>query len=258
MDSIATTNTEIIVFDPLTGERIKPMALPGYYPGYSTLSQQKFWDDATRRVVLDRVQNVPPIRFFSPQQTELMTVICDRLLPQDDRDQDHKIPIVPYVDKRLYEGKLDGYRYESMPPDREAYQLGLKAIQEIAHELHATKFENLTPAQQGQILKTLHDGKPEGAKEIWKKMPVHRFFMLMMQDCIEVYYAHPWAWDEIGYGGPAYPRAYMRLENGQAEPWEKQEKRYEWAVSDELGSNNYEFIAGQESQFGSTGQGGTH
>lgn len=54
MDSIATTNTEIIVFDPLTGERIKPMALPGYYPGYSTLSQQKFWDDATRRLLRRR------------------------------------------------------------------------------------------------------------------------------------------------------------------------------------------------------------
>ena len=73
-----------------------------------------------------------------------------------------------------------------------------------------------------------------------------------------MYYAHPWAWDEIGFGGPAYPRAYMRLENGQPEPWEKQEKRYEWAVADELGSNKYEFIAGQESQFGSPGQGGTH
>jgi hypothetical protein len=82
--------------------------------------------------------------------------------------------------------------------------------------------------------------------------------MLMMQDCIEVYYAHPWAWDEIGYGGPAYPRGYMRLENGQPEPWEGNEKRYEWAVSDELGSNAYEFVAGEESHHGTPGQGGTH
>jgi len=258
MSTVVPGKTEVIVSNPATGEPIQPMAQPGYYPGYSTLSQQKFWDEATRKVVLERVKNVPPIRFFSAEEAMLMNEICKRLLPQDDRDEEHKVPILPQIDQRLYESKLDGYRYESMPPDREAYQLGLKAIQEIAEQLHATKFENLTPEQQGQILKSLHDGKPEGALEIWKRMPAHRLFMLMMQDCIDVYYAHPWAWDEIGYGGPAYPRAYMRLENGQPEPWEKDEERYEWAVSDELGSNGYEFVAGQESHHGTPGQGGTH
>ena len=58
-----------------------------------------------------------------------------------------------------------------------------------------------------------------------------------MQDAIDAYYAHPWAWDEIGFGGPAYPRAYTRLERGEPEPWEVEEQRYDWlapryAVSD--------------------------
>ena len=35
-----------------------------------------------------------------------------------------------------------------------------------------------------------------------------------MQDVVEAYYAHPYAWDEVGFGGPAYPRGYMRLERG--------------------------------------------
>ena len=59
-------------------------------------------------------------------------------------------------------------------------------------------------------------------------MPVHRFWAMLMEDCITAYYSHPWAWDEIGFGGPAYPRGYMRLENGLPEPWEKDEQRYEW------------------------------
>jgi hypothetical protein len=41
--------------DPKTGEPLAPLAQPGYYPGYSTLSQQKFWDAATREKVLKRV-----------------------------------------------------------------------------------------------------------------------------------------------------------------------------------------------------------
>jgi hypothetical protein len=70
---------------------------------------------------------------------------------------------------------------------------------------------------------------------------VHRFWQLIMGDAIDAYYAHPWAWDEVGFGGPAYPRAYTRLERGEPEPWEVEEKRYEWlapeaAVSDEVES----------------------
>jgi hypothetical protein len=38
-----------------------------------------------------------------------------------------------------------------------------------------------------------------------------------------VYYAHPFAWDEIGFGGPAYPRGYFALNHGAREPWEAKE-----------------------------------
>jgi hypothetical protein len=82
--------------------------------------------------------------------------------------------------------------------------------------------------RQELILKSLHDGKPEPNNVAWQKMPVRRFWAMLMEDCVTAYYSHPWAWDEIGFGGPAYPRGYMRLENGLPEPWEKDEQRYAW------------------------------
>ena len=88
-----------------------PRATPGYYPEFNTLSQEAFWDEATRTVVLNRVQNTPPIRFFSADEARLMTAICDRLLPQDDRDEEHKIPIINIIDDRLFTGRIDGYRF---------------------------------------------------------------------------------------------------------------------------------------------------
>jgi hypothetical protein len=233
-------------------------AQPGYYPGYSTLAQQKFWDAKTRSVVLERVNNVPPIRFFDPHETRTMQIVCDHILPQDDRDDAHKIPILPLIDARLYEERHDGYRYEAMPPDREAFRLGVRALDEISRHLHGAEFADLGWREQELILKSLHDGKPAGAHEIWKQMPVHHFWMMLVQDCAEAYYAHPFAWDEIGYGGPAYPRAYMRLEGGLPEPWEVDERRYEWAVPDGSVSDVYEFISGDEDQYGSPGEGGTH
>ncbi len=244
--------------DPAGGRPIGPLAQPGYYPTFSTLEQQKFWDAKTREVVLDRVGNVPEIRFFSLAQARLLAAICDRVLPQDDRDEAHKIPIVPQIDKRLYDGSHDGYRYEDMPPDREAFALGLQAIDEIAQAGHGCGFVELDWREQEEILRSLHDGKPAAAHEIWKRMPVHRFWMLLVQDCAEAYYAHPWAWDEIGFGGPAYPRAYMRLERGEPEPWESDERRYAWSPPEHSVSGNYEPVAGAAEHLGSPGQGGTH
>ena len=244
--------------DPASGAPIGPLQQPGYYPKFQTLGQQKFWDAATREVVLDRVDNVPAIRFFSPEQARLLTAICDRILPQDDRDEAHKIPIVPQIDKRLYEDSHDGYRFEGMPPDREAFPLGLQAIEETAHAQYGGGFVEIEPREQEEILRSLHDAKPRAAHEIWKRMPVHRFWLLLVSDCAEAYYAHPWAWDEIGFGGPAYPRAYMRLERGEPEPWETQERRYLWAPPESSVSGNYAPIAGQAEHRGSPGQGGTH
>ena len=244
--------------DGKTGEPMQPTAHPGYYPGFSTLEQQAFWDDTTRRVVLDRVEKVPPIRFFSPEQARLMAAVFDHLLPQQDRDEAHQIPILNFVDARLYRNQIDGYRFENMPPDREAYKLGIEGIEQLAQAMHARPFIELEPVMQDEVLKSIHDGKPVAAAEIWARVPTHMFWMLMLQDAIEAYYSHPAAWDEIGFGGPAYPRAYMRLEHGSREPWEVNEARYEWRAPAASVSDSFDSIGGQLEHGGNPGQRGSH
>jgi hypothetical protein len=54
--------------------------------------------------------------------------------------------------------------------------------------------------QQDLVLQAIHDGKPLATKPIWKQMKIGRFWQLIMQDAIESYYSHPWAWYEIGFG----------------------------------------------------------
>jgi hypothetical protein len=183
--------------------------------------------------------------------------VIDRLIPQDDRSETRTIPILPVIDERLRTNSLNGFRYEDMPPDQEAYRIGLKAIDEMARARYELPFADLEVHRQELILKSLHDGKPDPAHETWKRMPVHRFWALLMEDCITAYYSHPWAWDEIGFGGPAYPRGYMRLENGLPEPWEKDEQRYEWnAPVDSVSALDEE---GAPPEHGSLhGHGGSH
>src|ERR1051326_2152244 len=146
--------SERLPVDAATGQPLAPRAQPGYYPGFQTLSQQAFWDEATRKVVLDRVQNVPPIRFFTPEEATLMQAVCDRLLPQDDRDEAHKIPLVNYIDERLFSRRIDGYRFEDMPPDHEAHRLGLQAIEAIAQHMYGKPFVQLGQREQDAVLQT--------------------------------------------------------------------------------------------------------
>lgn len=225
--------------DRATGEPLPPSRQPGYYTGFSTLSQSAFWDDATRTVVAERVDAPSPRCFFSEDEWTFWTAVFDHLIPQTDRTPNRQIPLVAPLDQRLQRNRTIGYRFENMPQDRVAYKLGMEAINQEANQSHAADFLLLPHLQQDFVLKALHDGKPEAAPDIWKKMSVHRFWQLLMQDAIDAYYAHPWAWDEIGFGGPAYPRAYTRLERGEPEPWEVEEQRYEWVapastVSDEV------------------------
>jgi Gluconate 2-dehydrogenase subunit 3 len=229
---------------------------PGYYPGFRTMSQRKFWDATTRKVIEDRVYIVPPIRFFKSAELSIITAVVNRILPQDDRRPESRIPIVNAIDERLFENKIDGYRFADMPPDQEAYRLALQAIEEMARKRAGKSFPELRPREQDEILKLLHDGKPAAAHAIWDRLPVERFWHLLVGDCVSAYYSHPWAWDEIGYGGPAYPRAYTRLESGLAEPWEVDEQRYEWEAPSDSLSDAYEPQPTEHRSV--SGQGGTH
>ena len=214
--------------EPSTGDPLKPTPTPGYYPGFRTLDQQKYWDAATRKVVLDRVQHVPPLRFFGEEERLTMQAVVDRILPQDDRTPGMRIPLLPRIDERLHLNRIEGYRFADMPSDQDAYQLGTRAMDAMAQELHGQPFHLLPRLQQETLLQSLHDGEPLAGKALWQSMNVKRFWTMLVTDCCTAYYAHPYAWDEIGFGGPAYPRGYMRLEEGEAEPWEKEERRYEW------------------------------
>lgn len=214
--------------DAETGEPLAPTAQPGYYPGFSTMAQRKFWDDTTRQTVKQRVKDPPPRRFFSESEWNFWATVFEHLLPQTDRTPERRIPLIPSLDERLHEGRTIGYRYESMPDDREVYRIGIDAINAEAQHRFAGNFLDLPYRQRELVMQALHDGKPQAAPEIWAEMLVHRFWQMILGDAIDAYYAHPWAWDEVGFGGPAYPRAYTRLERGEPEPWEVEEQRYEW------------------------------
>jgi hypothetical protein len=194
------------------------------YPGYDVLAKwdSPSWNEQTRRAVGQRLDEAPPRRFFSPGEWSLLESIVDRLVPQPEREQ--AVPIVPWIDAMLAgEGPLD-FRYADMPPAREAWRRGLAGIDTEARQRHEKGFGELADEDKDRLLRDVEHGKV-AARE-WGDLPASGFFrQVLLKQVVGIYYAHPAAWSEIGFGGPASPRGYVRLGFDERDPWEAEEVR---------------------------------
>ena len=178
------------------------------------------WDDTTREVVRKRLKEVPERVFLTEQEWDTLTSVSDRLIPQD---EPRHVPIAPWIDQKLARNQGDGYRYSDMPPLRDAWRQGLAAIDDESTNRFGSPFPALDPAQQDQVLQAIQSGEVRSI--VWKRLPPQRFFVhVLLKTVVGIYYNHPRAWSEVGFGGPASPRGYVRLGADQRDPWEPAER----------------------------------
>jgi hypothetical protein len=189
------------------------------YPGYDVLDkwQTPSWNDATRTVMARRLGEVPGRRFFSPAEWAVLVALCERVVPQPDRDS--PVPIAPWIDAALAERRGTGTRQEDMPQEEVAWRQGLAALDAEALHREGRRFPDLAAAAQDALIRSVDRGEVES--EGWQGLPPQTFLRkLAMKRIVQTYYAHPAAMSEIGYGGPASPRGYVRLKPNRADPWE--------------------------------------
>ncbi|AEW97258.1 MULTISPECIES: gluconate 2-dehydrogenase subunit 3 family protein [Streptomycetaceae] len=183
--------------------------------GGSVVDQADHWDRVTAGVVLARLGPQPDARFFTPPEVAVARPLAGHLL---DLPDDCPVPVLELVDQRLAEGQIDGWRYRDMPEDGDAWRRSLAGLDEDARLRHeGTGFAAIGYGDQHRLLTHV---KELGSHE-WYGMPASHVWSLWTRYLCAAYYAHPHAWDEIGFGGPAYPRGYLRLGLGAREPWEE-------------------------------------
>jgi hypothetical protein len=184
----------------------------GRYPDYDVLAEGSHWDALTRGVVFDRVANVPEVRFFDEQETRTLRAFCDVVTGQD---SDPRVPVLEMVDAKLYGGHLDGFRHHDMPPDPETWRQVAASLDRSAGEQGvADGFADASSEVQHEIVERF------AKAELDWELPVATAWGVVMRGVLGAFYSHPWAWNEIGFGGPAYPRGYARLGAGEREHWE--------------------------------------
>ena len=194
------------------------------YPGYDVLAKRHTpsWNEKTRQVIDERLALPREPRYLSHEEWLILEAICDRIVPQPRTRP--PVPLVAMVDTKLFENRGDGYRDYRLPPLREAWRRGLRAIDAEARCRHSVGFPALEAAEQDALLRAVEQNTL--TEDIWDGMPPAIFFAKrLLPDIVTLYYAHPTAWNEIGFGGPASPRGYVRMDFDRRDPWEAAEAR---------------------------------
>jgi hypothetical protein len=188
------------------------------FPGFDVLDQAGTWDRVTASVVTQRLRPPTDLRFFGPAEEAIARPLLDLLVGQQD---DRIVPLVELVDARLAAGSTDGWRYEDLPEDATAWRATLAVLDDDARLRHGKGFAACTVVEQMALVQHVQDA----GSGPWHGWPADRVWSLWTRYACTAFYSHPSAWNEIGFGGPAYPRGYKNRGLDRREPWEVADAR---------------------------------
>jgi hypothetical protein len=188
----------------------------GRFPGFDVLDSVDQWDDITAGVVLARLALPDQLAFFTPHEVGIVGPLLDLLLAQDG---DPRVPVLQLIDQRLAVGETDGWHYDDLPEDSEAWRRSIAFLDEDAEQAHSGRsFAHLVDPERAALIQAVQDlgdaGKP------WHGWQAEHIWSLWTRYACTAFYSHPWAWNEMGFPGPAYPRGYLNPGVDARERWE--------------------------------------
>ena len=192
----------------------------GRFPGFDMLRQSQHWDTVTAGLIAARTGPPPSPRFFTDTERASAAALLDQLTGQC--DEPLGVPVLEMVDARLAAGETDGWRYADMPEDGQAWRDTLGYLDKDAHTRCGTSFADASKTDQQAMIQSVQDGADNGT---WHGLPAARVWSLWTRYACTALYAHPHAWSEIGFPGPAYPRGYKNAGVERREPFEVADAR---------------------------------
>jgi hypothetical protein len=188
----------------------------GRFAGFDVLDSVEQWDDVTAGTVLARLALPGELTFFTPHEVGIAAPLLDLLLAQDGEP---RVPTLALIDARLALGETDGWHYDDMPDDGRAWRESLAALDTDARAQHSGRgFAELVTSEQAAVVQGVQDLAADGAH--WHDWPAGHVWSLWTRYACTAFYSHPWAWNEIGFPGPAYPRGYLNAHVDGVEHWE--------------------------------------
>jgi hypothetical protein len=187
----------------------------GRFPAFDVLDQAATWDDVTAGVVLARLGPPNDLGFFTVEERAIAGPLLDLLLAQN---AEPRVPVLALIDTRLAISETDGWHYDDMPEDGHAWRDSVQFLDEDATSRYGCGFAVARAEQQANLIQTVQNLAADQAR--WHDWLASRVWSLWTRYACTAFYSHPWAWNEIGFGGPAYPRGYLNLGVAAREHWE--------------------------------------
>jgi len=187
----------------------------------------------TRAVLIERLQGQEQQAWqvFEPELVTTLQIVVARLVSP-------ALDLAEAVDRRLASGQGDGWRYNTMPPDLEAHQSGLRGIEESARLMFGQSLAELAVTEQDAVLEAVRTGQAPG--KVWQQLPAQRYFTDLLTELCENYYSHPLTQEKIGYVGMADGRGWQKLGLDQKEDWEPEEGATDYTVPDDEPGATYQ------------------
>ena len=197
-------------FRPPGSQGITPQGR-GWFPGFDVLSEVHRWDDVTAGAVLGRLSHPTGLAFFTPAEVGVAGPLLDLLLAQDGEP---RVPVLEMIDERLALGETDGWHHDDLPEDAQAWRETRAALDKEAAERFGRDFAGLARSEQAALVQAVQDAST------WHGFVAAHVWSLWTRYACTAFWSHPWAWTEMGFPGPAYPRGYLNPGLGAREKWE--------------------------------------
>jgi hypothetical protein len=122
------------------------------------------------------------------------------------------------------QNQTDGMQPEGEPTMQEMWRRGLRALDAEAKLRFSAPFVELSGGRQDDVITALQNQDLRAPE--WAGVPPSSFFKSrVLHDIITYYYGMPQGWDEMGFGGPASPRGYVRMGFDRHDPWDAVEAK---------------------------------
>jgi hypothetical protein len=187
----------------------------GRFPGFDPLNQAPHWDQVTASLIEARVRPSRQVTFFTSAERACAAALLDDLLGQP------RVPVLQMIEVRLAAGETDGWRYADMPEDGQAWRDTLAYLDADAKARCGAAFAEADEADRHHLIQAVQE---LGAGD-WHGLPAGHVWSLWTRYACTAFYAHPSAWAEIGFPGPAYPRGYKNAGVDRLEPFEVRDAR---------------------------------
>lgn len=160
-------------------------------PGLDLLLGSDQVTSSTRRALVERLGDLPSTAaVFTPAELARLELVSRHLVPHDPAQW----PLARQIAGRLARGEADGWRYDRLPPDAEAYRQLLASLPE--------RFET-----------TDDSGRIAALTAAQEKHPL--IFEELLGELTGLYYAQPLAQLAIGYVGFADAHGWTGIGLGQ-------------------------------------------